>query len=77
MHAHRMFHSTSFLASLELLPTDPRFPNPAVLHAMCAVGSLYTATPTQLLSEPLDTPCRPSHNLGDMRSAHCFCFLRR
>lgn len=56
MHANRMFHVSTFMASLELLPTDPRFPNPAVLHAMCAVGSLYTATPTQIFSEPIDTP---------------------
>ncbi|PSR71418.1 hypothetical protein PHLCEN_2v12685 [Hermanssonia centrifuga] len=31
------------MSSLDFHPSDPRFPTPAVLHAMCAVGSLYTA----------------------------------
>ncbi|KAF7794076.1 hypothetical protein EIP86_005206 [Pleurotus ostreatoroseus] len=43
MHAGRMFHGPTFLASLDLNPQDPRFPFSAILHAMCAVGSLYTA----------------------------------
>lgn len=43
MHAGRLFHGPSFLASLDLGPADPRFPFSALLHAMCAVGSLYTA----------------------------------
>ncbi|EKM55919.1 uncharacterized protein PHACADRAFT_256855 [Phanerochaete carnosa HHB-10118-sp] len=58
MHANRMFHVPTFMASLELLPTDPRFPSPAILHAMCAVGCLYTATQTQIFQEPIDTPCK-------------------
>lgn len=60
MHASRMFHVPTFLASLDLLPTDPRFPAPVLLHAMCAVGSLYTATvpSTQVFPEHVDTPCK-------------------
>lgn len=52
----------TFMASLDLLPTDPRFPSPAILHAMCAVGSLYTALvpTTQMFGEPTDTPCKRS-----------------
>lgn len=30
------------MASLDLHPTDPKFPPRTVIHAMCAVGSLYT-----------------------------------
>jgi hypothetical protein len=43
MHANRLFHAPTFLASLSLHPMDPRFPAVSVLHALCAVGSLYTA----------------------------------
>ncbi|KAJ3530808.1 hypothetical protein NM688_g7659 [Phlebia brevispora] len=43
MHAGRMFHGPSFLAALDLPPSDPRFPFSGLLHIMCAVGSLYTA----------------------------------
>ena len=42
LHATRLFHQPTFMASLDLHPTDPKFPCEAVLHAMCAVGSLYT-----------------------------------
>ncbi|KAI0691861.1 hypothetical protein BC835DRAFT_1359567 [Cytidiella melzeri] len=42
-HAGRLFHGPTFLSSLDLPPTDTRFPFTGVLHAMCAVGSLYTA----------------------------------
>lgn len=62
MHASRMFHIPTFMASLELLPTDSRFPNPALLHMMCAVGSAYTAgnNASQVFDEPVDTPCKSS-----------------
>ncbi|KAI1793858.1 hypothetical protein LXA43DRAFT_998678 [Ganoderma leucocontextum] len=42
--AGRMFHAPTFLASLALPPTHPKFPLPAILHAMCALGSMYTAS---------------------------------
>lgn len=45
-HAHRLFHYTSFMTSLSLPPSHPKFPSPAVLHAICALGSLYTAAVT-------------------------------
>lgn len=59
MHATRLFHAATFMASLDLLPTDSRFPHPSVLHAMCAVGSLYTAAvpDSQIFVEPIETPC--------------------
>ncbi|KAJ3537494.1 hypothetical protein NM688_g6679 [Phlebia brevispora] len=58
IHANRLFHVPTFMASLELLPTDPRFPSSAILHAMCAVGSLYSAAvpPTQTFSSNVDMP---------------------
>ncbi|EKM56896.1 uncharacterized protein PHACADRAFT_91537 [Phanerochaete carnosa HHB-10118-sp] len=43
MHAGRLFHGPTFLSALDLPPTDPRFPQPVILHAMCAIGSMYTA----------------------------------
>lgn len=42
-HATRLFHAPTFLTSLSLPPNQPGFPNAAVLHAICALGSLYTA----------------------------------
>ncbi|KAI0337608.1 hypothetical protein BDW22DRAFT_1363864 [Trametopsis cervina] len=42
-HAHRLFHAPTFIASLDLHPSDPGFPPVAVLHALCAVGSMFTA----------------------------------
>ncbi|KAF8640545.1 hypothetical protein AX17_000207 [Amanita inopinata Kibby_2008] len=45
-HAHRLFHRPNFLTTLSLPPNHPRFPSPAVLHAICATGSLYTAAVT-------------------------------
>ncbi|KAI0361291.1 hypothetical protein OH77DRAFT_1544576 [Trametes cingulata] len=41
--ACRLFHAPTFMCSLLLPPTHPEFPSPAILHAMCAMGSLYTA----------------------------------
>ncbi|PSR81917.1 hypothetical protein PHLCEN_2v6212 [Hermanssonia centrifuga] len=52
IHASRLFHPSSFFGSLDLHPTDPKFPCSAVLHAMCAVGSIYTAlVPTNNISD--------------------------
>ncbi|EKM56901.1 uncharacterized protein PHACADRAFT_254278 [Phanerochaete carnosa HHB-10118-sp] len=55
MYAGRLFHGPTFLASLDLHPNNSRFPFSAILHAMCAVGSLYTADipqpPTQSRSQ--------------------------
>jgi len=45
-HAHRLFHGPTFMHSLSLSPSHPKFPAEPVLHAICAVGSLYTAAVT-------------------------------
>ncbi|KAH9947919.1 hypothetical protein B0H21DRAFT_736146 [Amylocystis lapponica] len=41
-HANIIFHTPTFMASLSLPPSHPKFPNVALLHAICAVGSMYT-----------------------------------
>ncbi|KAL7285130.1 hypothetical protein ACG7TL_000222 [Trametes sanguinea] len=50
--ATHMFHVPTFLASLTLPPTHPKFPMPAILHAMCALGSMYTASVDPTPSPP-------------------------
>ncbi|KAF5377608.1 hypothetical protein D9615_005317 [Tricholomella constricta] len=45
-HANRLFHGASFMSTLSLPPNHPKFPSPPVLHAICAIGSLYTAVVT-------------------------------
>ncbi|KAJ6519924.1 hypothetical protein C8R45DRAFT_953273 [Mycena sanguinolenta] len=45
-HANRVLHYPSFMASLMLSPSHPRFPATPTLHAICALGSLYTAAVT-------------------------------
>ncbi|TFK30536.1 hypothetical protein FA15DRAFT_662508 [Coprinopsis marcescibilis] len=45
-HAPRLFHVPTFMNSLALPPTHPKFPATPVLHAICAIGSLYTAAVT-------------------------------
>ncbi|KIY72867.1 hypothetical protein CYLTODRAFT_417642 [Cylindrobasidium torrendii FP15055 ss-10] len=45
-HAGRLLHRTTFLASLSYPPTHPKFPAKPLLHAICAVGSLYTSLVT-------------------------------
>ncbi|KAA1467928.1 hypothetical protein DENSPDRAFT_833103 [Dentipellis sp. KUC8613] len=54
-HAGRLFHGPSFMSSLTLPPTHPKFPSTAVLHAICAVASMYTVavvpTPQPNLNE--------------------------
>ncbi|KAI0345199.1 hypothetical protein BDW22DRAFT_1482423 [Trametopsis cervina] len=47
IHAGRMYHAPSFMASLDLHPSDPKFPPRAVLHAMCAIGSMYASPSPQ------------------------------
>lgn len=78
MHASRMFHIPTFLASLDLPPNDPRFPAPVLLHAMCAVGSLYTASVplTQVFPEQVDTPCKFSRLCTRPAGQHLIRFLR-
>jgi hypothetical protein len=45
-HANRIVHYPSFMASLLLSPSHHKFPAAPVLHAICALGSLYTAAVT-------------------------------
>src|SRR5258705_10391625 len=45
-HAHRLFHRPTFLTCLSLPPSHSKFPSSAVLHAISAIGSLYTAAVT-------------------------------
>ncbi|KAJ7225424.1 hypothetical protein GGX14DRAFT_420423 [Mycena pura] len=45
-HAKRVIHYPSFMAALVLSPSHPKFPSASVLHAICAVGSLYTSAVT-------------------------------
>ncbi|KAF8216122.1 hypothetical protein K438DRAFT_1800101 [Mycena galopus ATCC 62051] len=42
-HANRVLHMGSFMASLVLSPSHPKYPAIPTLHAICALGSLYTA----------------------------------
>ncbi|OCH96219.1 hypothetical protein OBBRIDRAFT_787678 [Obba rivulosa] len=42
-YANQLFHEPSFMASLSLPPSHPAFPCAPILHAICAVGSTYTA----------------------------------
>ncbi|KAF7967188.1 hypothetical protein HWV62_35620 [Athelia sp. TMB] len=42
-HATRLFHMQTFMASLTYPPSHPKFPIPPVLHAICAVSTLYTS----------------------------------
>jgi hypothetical protein len=44
IHARRMWHAPTFVASLDLHPDDARFPCNSTLHAMCAIGSLYASS---------------------------------
>ncbi|KAL0951061.1 hypothetical protein HGRIS_007800 [Hohenbuehelia grisea] len=45
-HSNRILHSPSFFTSLSLPPNHPKFPSVPLLHAICAIGSLYTAIVT-------------------------------
>jgi hypothetical protein len=67
-HATRLFHAPSFMASLSLSPTHPKFPIPPVLHAICAVSTLYTAA----VSSP------PLPNYSEVAPSELFyCILAR
>ena len=60
-HANRLFHASTFLNSVALPPTHPKFPPTPLLHAICAIGSLYTAAVT---SPPLP-------DLNEMAPGNC------
>ncbi|KAG8962912.1 hypothetical protein FRC03_003641 [Tulasnella sp. 419] len=41
-HATRVLHRPTFMSAMINHPSSPNFPHTAVLHAICAVASLYT-----------------------------------
>ncbi|KAJ7293679.1 hypothetical protein C8J57DRAFT_1162423 [Mycena rebaudengoi] len=45
-HASRVLHRSSFMTSLALPPSHPKFPATPILHAICAISALYTAAVT-------------------------------
>ncbi|KAL4266915.1 Transcription factor domain-containing protein [Pleurotus pulmonarius] len=45
-HSNRLLHASSFLTTLSFPPHHPKFPSTPLLHAICAIGSLYTAIVT-------------------------------
>ncbi|KIJ68342.1 hypothetical protein HYDPIDRAFT_146307 [Hydnomerulius pinastri MD-312] len=59
-HATRLLNMSSFMASLSLPPDHPDFPSPPVLHAICAVGSMYTIAANSQEPSSDDT-----HHLSD------------
>lgn len=70
--ANRLLHRATFMASLLFPPTHPRFPLSGLLHAICAVGSLYTAavdpTPNPTVSAfPMDNIFDGRHRQSEQR----------
>ena len=61
----RLLHRPTFMADLALPPTHPRFPSTALLHAICAVGSFYTAA-----VDPAPHPTKSPFPLGRLRPSH-------
>lgn len=63
-------------------PTHPKFPSPAVLHALCAVGSQYTAviSQTEMLGGglmPASTPIHKACNVNHSRIASAEAFQNK
>src|SRR6266404_5438515 len=71
-HAGRIFHVPTFMASIDLPPTHPNFPSPAIIHAICAVGSLYTVavSPTPPPEKSMGECSSDDANLGSGSSDH-------
>ena len=57
----RLLHRPTFMSDLALPPTHPRFPSTALLHAISAVGSFYTAA-----VDPAPHPTKSPFPLGTM-----------
>ena len=64
VNARHLFHVPTFRASLALPPSHAQFPHTAVLHAICAVGSLYSAA----------IPPAPMPNFDVMPAGNCLFF---
>ena len=65
-HATRVLHKESFLQALSLPPTAAGFPETSILHAICAVASLFTSAAS--------TP--PVGNLSENPAGHYNFFSR-
>jgi len=76
-HAGRLFHVATFVATLNLPPNHPNFPSPCVLHAICAVGSLYTMA--ILPTPPIDRSMAADEIFGNRyrRKDHMDSFAER
>ncbi|KAF8325796.1 uncharacterized protein EI90DRAFT_3071770 [Cantharellus anzutake] len=58
--ASRLIHRPSFLAALHEGPNSPRYPAPSLLHAICAIASIYSP---DIPGKPLpDLKCRPAYD---------------
>ncbi|EIW72570.1 hypothetical protein TREMEDRAFT_36788, partial [Tremella mesenterica DSM 1558] len=51
----RMLHRASFLPRIQLPPTNPNFPDAALLHAICARASLHTAWVNSIPPEQVES----------------------
>lgn len=72
IHATRLFHAPTFYASLDLHPSDSQFPCKAILHAICAVGSMYTSSLSPQVAITESYPCMvhpSSHEVLNL--THC------
>ena len=60
------------MASIDLPPTHPNFPSPAIIHAICAVGSLYTVAvpPTPPPEKSMGASMSEDAHLGGGSSDH-------
>lgn len=45
--AGRLIHKPTFISNLRQVPTSPEFPHAALLHAICAMASIYSPVITQ------------------------------
>ncbi|KAG8929574.1 hypothetical protein FRC01_004108 [Tulasnella sp. 417] len=74
-HAGKLLHRTKFLASLEQSPDSPDFPLPALLHAICALASIYTSVIDGPRLPPIDdiqVEERFSHDWKEIRANQSF-----
>ncbi|KAG9000053.1 hypothetical protein FRB94_005682 [Tulasnella sp. JGI-2019a] len=80
-HAARLIHRQSFMSLLATPPSSKQFPSPALLHAICAMASFYTAViesppPPDLTNLPSEElwpsssryKISPEHSFGDVHA---------
>ncbi|KAG9043739.1 hypothetical protein FS837_009165 [Tulasnella sp. UAMH 9824] len=80
-HAGKLLHRAKFLASLQQSPDSPDFPLPALLHAICALASIYTSVIDGPRLPPIDDiqleehfstewkQIRPNQSFGETHAA--------